>query len=199
MLLNPACWANYASAMHDHSEIYRAGDDVHPPLQHFPSTIEGIPTDILGFYVPIPYADFSAHAFLRWIGLAPFSDFWPLLIVGVIFIIWLWRSRELRIEALLAGIAVWFFVIDLFLPAYRNSYNDVLILNVVALGLMTATKVSRGIWPCLLALVLGLGIYITAPTQAWLINLPTLLFTIGAALFLFSPKNLQMAKDGEDR
>jgi len=48
-------------------------------------------------------------------------------------------------------------------------------------------------------LVLGLGIYITAPTQAWLINLPTLLFTIGAALFLFSPKNLQMAKDGEDR
>ena len=37
-------------------------------------------------------------------------------------------------------------------------------------------------WPCAVALPLGWAIYAFAPTQAWVIDLPTLFFTLGAVL-----------------
>jgi hypothetical protein len=88
-------------------------------------------------------------------------------------------------EELLAGLAAWFFLADLCLPAYRNSYNDVLILNVVALGLVALARIPWAVWPCLLALPLGWGVYVVAPTEAWIINLPSFFFALGAILFLF--------------
>jgi hypothetical protein len=185
LLVNPSSWSNYFSAMPIHSELYRTGIDPQPPPQSYPPTIEGIPTDILASYVAIPYADFSAHAFLRWMGLEPFPDLPPILFVGSLFIGWLWMTRDQRIEILLLGVAAWFFLADLFVPAYRNSYNDVLILNVMALGLIAAPMFRRIDWACLLlALPLGWIIYVVAPTQAWLINLPSFFFTLGVILFL---------------
>lgn len=182
--LNPACWSDYFSAMQTHSDLYRNGIDPRPGPQTYPPFIEGVPTDILGNYVNISYADFSVHALLRWCGFAPFPALPLLLALVIAFGIWLGLTQKQRVEALLPGLAAWLFLTDLFLPAYRDSYNDVLILDVVALGVITATRFPWAAIPCLLALPLGWGVYVFAPTQAWLINLPTLFFTLGAVLFL---------------
>ena len=192
LLINPAGWTDYFSAMQTHSELYRNDIDPRPGPQSYPSTIEGIPTDILGHYVAIPYADFSVFALLRWLGFAPFPALPLLLAVAIPFALWLWFSRGQSAERLLPGLAAWFFLADLFLPAYRDSYNDVLILNVVFAGFVAAQKFSSGkfpwaAWPCALALPLGWAVYAFAPEQAWLINLPTAFFTLGAILFLFLP------------
>jgi hypothetical protein len=190
LLMNPAGWTDYFSAMRTHSELYRNDVDPRPGPQSYPPRIEGIPTDVLGNYVAIPYADFSAHALLRRLGFAPFPA-WPMLLaVGAPFAFWLGLSRKEPVEGLLPGLAAWFFLADLFLPAYRDSYNDVLILDVVLLGIVTAQKFPSGkfpwaAWPCVLALPVGWGVYAFAPEQVALINLPTALFTLGAILFLF--------------
>jgi hypothetical protein len=196
LLVNPDSWSNYFSAMQTHSELYRTGIDLPPGLQHYPPTIEGMPTDLLANYAVIPYADFSVHAFLRWIGLGPVPALPLLLAVGALFVAWLWLARNEQIEILLLGVAAWFFLIDLFLPAYRNSYNDVLILNVAALALLTVTALPRVKWICMLpALPLGLVIYVVAPTQNWLIDLPSLLFTLFAILCLVPPlRSLKIEK-----
>jgi len=190
LLIHPASWGDYFSAMETHSELYRNDIDPRPGPQSYPPTIEGIPTDILGNYVAIPYADFSAHALLRWIGFAPFPAWPPLLAVAAPFGFWLWLSRKQPAERLLPGLAAWFFLADLFLPAYRDSYNDVLILDVVLLGIVTAQKFPSekfpwAAWPCALALPVGWAVYGFAPEAAWVIDLPALFFTLGAILFLF--------------
>ncbi len=87
-------------------------------------------------------------------------------------------------ETLLAGLAAWIFLADFFLPAYRDNYNDVLILDVIAAGLVVAAKVPWAIWPCALALPFGLLIYIFAPEQVAAINFPTALLAIGAVMFM---------------
>jgi hypothetical protein len=185
LLVHPAGWNDYFSAMQTHSELYRSDIDPRPGQQHYPATIEGTSTDLLASYAAISYADFSAHALLRSWGLAPFPAL-PLLLVAVVpFGFWLWLSREQPAERLLPGLAAWFFVADLFLPAYRNSYNDVLILNVIALALVTARKIPWTLAPCALALPLGWYIYVVAPEEPWLINLPTACFTLSAVLLLF--------------
>jgi hypothetical protein len=185
LLINPAGWLDYFSAMETHSALYRLGFDPAPGPHTYPPTIEGIPTDILGHYVAIPYADFSAHALLRWLGFAPFPALSLLFAVAVAFVFWLGLSRGQPAARLLPGLAAWCFLADLFLPAYRDSYNDVLILNVVLAGLVEAKTFPWAAWPCALALPLGWAVYAFAPEQAWLIDLPALFFTLGAILFLF--------------
>jgi hypothetical protein len=185
LFINSAGWTDYFSAMQTHSELYRQGVDPRPGPQGYPPAIEGIPTDVLGNYAAIPYADFSAHALLRRLGFAPFSALALLVAVTAPFAFWLWFSRGQAAERLLPGLAAWFFLADLFLPAYRDSYNDVLILDVVCLGFVAAKEFPWAAWPCVLALPLGWAVYAFAPEQAGLINLPTACFTLGAILFLF--------------
>jgi hypothetical protein len=186
LLMNTASWNDYFSAMQTHSELYRNDFDPRPGPQSYPPRIEGIPTDILGNYVTIPYADFSAHALLRWLGFAPFPVLPVLLAVVAPFAFWLGLSRNQPSERLLPGLAAWLFLVDLFLPAYRDSYNDVLILNVVCLGFLMAKEFPWAAWPGVLALPVGWAVYAFVPEQAWLIDLPTALFTLGAILFLIS-------------
>jgi hypothetical protein len=182
LLMNAASWGDYFSAMQTHSEVYRNGVDVRPGEQRYPAVIEGTSTYVLGNYAVIPYADFSVFAFLRGLGFAPFPA-WPLFFaVAIPFGFWLWLSRQQPAEQLLPGLAAWFFVGDLFLPAYRNSYNDVLILDVALAGLVVAKKFPWAAWPCAVALPLGWAVYGFAPEEVWLINLPTALFTLGAVL-----------------
>jgi hypothetical protein len=185
LVINSASWSDYFSAMEMNSAIYRSGEDVRPGPQSYPPTIEGIPTDVLGNFVAIPYADFSVHALLHWMGLMSFPDLPLLLAVTIPFLVWLWLSRGQAVGRLLAGIAAWLFIVDLFLPAYRNSYNDVMIINVVAVGLVAATKLPWAAVLCALALPVGWGVYVWAPEQPWVIDLPTLFFTTGAVLFVF--------------
>ena len=194
LLMNPAGWTDYFSAMQTHSELYRNDIDPRPGPQSYPGTIEGISTPILGHYVAIPFADFSVFAWLKALGLEQSRlggetvPAWPfLLAVGALFALWLGWSRGQAAERLLPGLAAWFFLADLCLPAYRNSYNDVLILDVVLAGLVTVKTFPWAAWPCALALPVGWAVYVFSPEEAWLIDLPALLFTLGAVLFLFLP------------
>jgi hypothetical protein len=185
MFCLPDAWMKYSSAMTTHSALYRAGIDPAPPPESFPAQIEGISTDLLGNYVAIPYADFSIHALLRVIGWEPFPSWPPLLAALAAYGGWLAWSRGQPMYRLLLGVAIWLFLADFFLPAYRNNYNDVLILNVVALGLIVHPRLTWGVGLCLLALPVGWGIAIVAPMHDALINLPSALLTLGAILLLF--------------
>jgi len=187
MLWNVGCWPDYFSAMQTHAELYLHDFDPRPGPQSYPPTIEGVPTDILGNYVAIPYADFSAHTLLRGLGLAAFPVLPLLLAVVAGCVCWLWFSRKEPTERLLPGLAAWLFLVDLFLPAYRDSYNDVLILNVAIMGIIAAGKFPWAAWPCALALPVGWAVYAFAPEAAWAINLPSMLFAWGAVMFVLWP------------
>jgi hypothetical protein len=193
LLINPASWSDYFSAMQTHSELYRNDIDPLPGQQTYPAKIEGIPTDILGNYVAIPYADFSMYALLKNLGVSrnPLTNEavpgWPLLLlVALPFAFWLWISRKQSPENLLMGLAAWLFLADFFLPAYRDSYNDVVILDVVFLSLIAATQFPWPVWPGAFALPIGWIVYVFAPEQNWLINLPTALFALSAILIAAS-------------
>ena len=185
MLFDPSCWIKYEAAMTTHSALYRAGVDPAPPPERFPPVIEGMPTDLLGNYVTLPYADFSIHALLRGRGWEPFPALPPLAGAVAAYAAWLWWSRRQPIERQLLGLAIWYFLIDLFLPAYRNNYNDVLILNVVALGWVVQGGWSWGEAVCFLALPAGWAIAWLAPMHDWMIDIPSALLTLGAILLLF--------------
>jgi hypothetical protein len=186
MLLNPAIWTDYFSAMQTYSHLYRSDINPGPNPLRYPPTIEGIPTALLGRLMPFHTGDFSAHALLRWLGFEPFPALPVLLAVAAPFAFWLWVTRRQPAERLLPGLAAWFFLTDLFLPAIRFDYHDVFILNVVLAGVIAAKKIPWAAWPCALALPMGWAVYAFSPVQAWLINLPAFFFTLGAILALFS-------------
>jgi hypothetical protein len=189
MLMNPACWTNYFSAMQTQSDFYRYG--FKPATNHptYPATIEGVPIDVISHWAGIPAGEFSVDELLRRFGFKPFPPLPPLLALAAAFALWLGLSRGQPAGRLLPGMAAWLFLIDLFLPAFRESYNDVLILNVVAAGLAFAPRFPWEAWPCILALPLGAAVYIFNPPHPWMINLPVALFTLSAVLFLFSFNN----------
>jgi hypothetical protein len=188
LFFSRAIWSDYFSAMQVHSELYRHAIDPLPGEHPYPPIIEGIPTDTLANYVAIPYADFSAHALLRGLGLEPVPAL-PVLVPGLVLLGgWAWLARRQPENRFLLGLAVGMFLIDLLLPAYRDSYNDVLALNILALGLVTAPRFSSGIALALLALLAGVVIYVVAPTPAWVIDIPSFLFTLSALAFLVLPR-----------
>jgi hypothetical protein len=189
MLVHPPCWTEYATAMEQNSEIYRNDLNPRPGAQRYPGELEGTSTRLLGQFAVISYADFSAFAGLRWLGVE--QDWlgdkawpaWPLLLVFAVgFGLWLALTFRRVPEGLLPGLAAWVFLADLFLPAYRDSYNDVMILNVLAVGLVTAATIPWAVWPCAIALPFGLLVYLYAPEQVAAINFPTALFTISAVM-----------------
>ncbi|MCE0521336.1 MAG: glycosyltransferase 87 family protein [Methylacidiphilales bacterium] len=187
MLMSPNCWTDYFSAMQTFSHLYRyAVIPPHGPALHYPPIIEGIPIDTLGHLLLFHNADFSVHGLLRWLGLEPFPDQPLLLAVAAPFAVWLWWTRAQPVESLPPGLAAWFFLSDLFLPAFRFSYHDLFILNVVLCGLVTAKKIPWATWPCLLALPLGWAVYVFWPASPWWINAPAFFFTVGAIMNLFS-------------
>ena len=184
MLLNPACWTEYASAMQTFSHLYRNG--INPPhaTLPYPPVIEGTSTELLGQLMPFHTGDFSFHGLLRRAGFEPFPEFPPLLAVAALFTVWLWWTRKQPASILLAGLAAWFFLADLFLPALRYSYHDIFILNAVLAGVVVLPRIPWALGPCLLALVAGWSAYIFSPPGPWWVDVPALLFTLGALLFL---------------
>jgi hypothetical protein len=193
MLWVPGCWADYFSAMQVNSLLNRTHYFPHFS-QAYPPRIEGVPTDILAHYSEIPFAEFSFPALLSWLGLGPWPDAALVATVTALFGVWLGSSRAEPNERLLTGLAASLFLADLFLPAYRNNYNDLLILNVVLAACVTTAKIPWLAWPCLAALPIGWAVYVWEPTDAWQINLPTTFFTVGAviavmpATFLFNKR-----------
>jgi hypothetical protein len=188
-------WTRYEAAMDLHSFFYRNAIDPAPPHQTFPATIEGMPTDLLGNYAEIPYADFSLHGALARLGWEPFPAWPPLLLVTAAYLAWLAWSRRGAEARLLLGVAIWLFFADLCLPAYRNIYNDVQILNLVALGLIAAGRgpVPWGVRICFLALPVGWVIAGFAPRDDLLTDLPSLVLLAGAVLLFFGSTSRPLA------
>jgi len=191
MLADQSSWTDYYAAMQVNSDLYRNDINPRPGPHHYPPQIEGAPTLLIAKFALIPYADFSAFAFLRWLGVEREwlgDQAWPawplLLVVAVGFGLWLALTFRRAPETLLAGLAAWIFLADLFLPAYRNNYNDVLILDVLAAGLVVAAKLPWAVWPFILALPFGLLVYLLAPEQVAFINFPSALLTVSAVMFM---------------
>jgi hypothetical protein len=184
-LVHPAIWPEYFTAARQNASLYLGGDQTRPGQQHYPSVIENTPTDLIAHFEPISFADFSIHAILRDLGLGPFPG-WPFEIgVVIAFAGWLWLTRVRPGENLLPGLAAWFFVIDLCLPVYRQSYNDVLALAVFGSALSVATRFPWALGFGLIALVAGWFVAWATPEERWQINLPALGFTLMALALLF--------------
>lgn len=180
----PACWLQFLRAIETFSDLYRSG--FHPPHGDlaYPPTIEGMPLSLIKHSLYLPDGLFSVHTFLFRAHLEPFPALPPLLALAAIFAVWLWRSRRSPVESLLPGMAAWIFLADLFLPILRESYDDVLILNVVAAGLAIASRPPWATWPCLLALPIGGAVYLLNLDHPWVV-MPSALFTFGAILALY--------------
>ena len=86
-----------------------------------------------------------------------------------------------------SGLAAALFLVDLFLPAYRNTYNDVLLLNAMVWGLAASPRLSLGVALGLVVLPVGWAIAAIIPEDHWLIDLPSLLATCACLAFLFPP------------
>ena len=190
LLFSGSIWNDYVSAMQTHSYLYRNAIDPAPGSQVFPPTVENLPTDLLAHYVAIPYADFSVHGLLAALGAELFPAA-PILIAGLIlFGAWFWAMRGRDAGRLLPGLAAWMFLLDLFVPAYRDSYNDVLALGFLIPGVLVAPRFYLALIPAALALAAGLAIYVIAPENDVLIDIPTLLLTLSALAWLFTPRSL---------
>jgi len=195
LIFSGTSWNDYFSAMQTHSSLYRNAIDPPPGPQVFPPTFENIPTDLLANYIAIPYADFSIHALLRALDAEPFPAA-PVLLAGILlFAAWFGAMRHRDSGRLLLGLAVWTFLIDLFLPAYRNTYNDLLALGFLVPGVLLASRFYAALIPAALAIVAGIAVYFVAPEQAWIIDIPSLFLTISALAWLFAPGDAGPALD----
>ncbi len=194
MWWDASCWADYGRGMAEWSRLYRENLNPRPGALPFPEFVEGMPVDVLGGFARLPFADSSVFYLARKAGI---STTLPALPVLLLFLAaagaWFWRARFAALPALLTGAAALAFGIDFFLPALRNNYNDVMILNAAALGgLMLSGGARRGAWGLALA---GAAAGIAALAFTWrsplAINLSTLLFSAAALLMLLLPPQLE--------
>jgi hypothetical protein len=189
MLCLSSAWPDYAQGMAQQSFYYLHALNPRPGPQAFPPVIEFLPTTVLAYYVPIAYSDASVHVVLRALGLEPVSGLLVFLVGAILFGAWsAWALRRRDLPRLLLGLAAWMYLLDFFLPAYRNSYNDVLALNFLALGVLVAPR----FWPPLVSSALGMAaglyVYLVSPEEVWQIDLPAMLFALSALLYLFKPR-----------
>ena len=188
LLWSSSCWSDYSSGMQTWSERYRAGaGNPRPTPQPYPAVIEGIPIDVLAHFARIPFADSSLYAVFKSFGILNVPALPVTLALVALIGAWFWFSRSQSEEVLLMGIAAWSFLGDFFLPAYRNSYNDAMILNVVALGLIIRTRHSWILLLLLAAWLAGWGVMAMIPHAKLAINLPTLIMIAASVLMLALP------------
>ena len=188
MLWSSSCWSDYYSGMQTWSELYRAGTgNPRPPAQAYPPFVEGISIDQLARFGVIPFADSSLYALFRSWGISNVPAIPVALALVALIAFWFWLSRSQPDEVLFIGIAVWAFLADFFIPAPRNSYNEPVILNVLAFLLIIRTRHSWMTWLLLASWPVGWIIGEMLPRQKWIINLPTLIMIVAAVLVLLRP------------
>jgi hypothetical protein len=186
LFLHPV-WSDYVRGMQQHASYYLNGIEPRPGPQAFPPVVEEMPLLKLAFYVPIVFADGSIHALFRALGWEPLSGAGVFAEAATAFAVWCIWARRLDLPRLILGLAAWMYLLDFFVPAYRNIYNDVLALNFLALGILLTPRfwlphVFTG-----LALVIDLYIYVASPEINGLIDTPAMLFALNAVLYLFAP------------
>jgi hypothetical protein len=185
-------WGDYGSAMQEFSYLYRHDFNPRSGLVDYPSFIENIPVALLGYYAPISYSDSSIHRLLREMGVEPISGTLVFLAGTIPFGLWCWRAvARLDLPRLLLGLAAWMYLLDFMLPSYRDSYNDVLALNFLFLGILIAPRHWPAIVPAVLALVAGLAVYAASPELTVYIDTSSVLFAVSAVLWLFAPASAE--------
>ena len=205
MLWDGSCWADYARGMAEWSRLYRENVNPRPGPQPFPEWVEGMRVDLMGAFKSIPFADASVFYLARKAGHAGVLPALPIL-AGFLALagLWFWRARTATLPVLLTGSAALAFGMDFFLPALRNNYNDVLILQAAALGGMVLQGTGKRVFWGLL--VMGVGVGIATLAMMWrapsAINASTLLHALAALLVLLvrlegAASPLASAKRGE--
>lgn len=182
VLFRASVWSDYGRAMKTWSEVYRNNEQPRPGARPFPATIEGMSLDLLGTYKVPQYADSSLFRLFRGWGSSPLPDKVVLAMLVIPFAFWAWRSRGAPDSSLMLGLAAWAFLSDAFLPAYRNPYNDVMALNVVALLPVSGNLEKPSRLFVLLSLALGVLMAHIHPPSRWWIYLPTLAIGVVAVL-----------------
>ena len=181
MVMRLSCWGDYFSATQTFSYLYRNNLHASPIPPVLPPEIEGMPLGLIRNALYLPGGIFSIHNFLLQHGLEPFPAWPPLLAFGLAFLAWVWLTRRHGAERLLPGLVAWVFLADLCLPVYRESYDDVIVLNVIAAGLVVAPKIPVSAWPAFAAIAVGAVVYWRNLDHPWVI-LPPALYTVAAAL-----------------
>jgi hypothetical protein len=185
-LLNGGSWGNYAKAMGEWSHLYRHNENPAPGPLAYPAVIEGLKLEQLSRYGIPQYADSSIIRLLRACGIAPVPASIPLAALLLLLAGWTWANRDAGDGLLLSGLASWSFLADFFLPAYRNPYNDVMIL--ITVGCLVCQTRPQWFQPPLIfalcALPLGWILVSTHPDSVWWIHLPTFAWLSVALLAL---------------
>jgi len=181
-------WGLYGSAMHENAFLYCNNINPRPGYVDYPTFIEDVWVQVMGHFMLMSYADGSVYQLLKALGIEPASGLPLLLAAAAVFGAWGWRAvRRDNTPRLLLGLACWMFLLDFFVPAYRNIYNDVLALNFVALGVLVAPRWWPGLVPAVASLVVGIVVYRYTPEQTLFINTPSILLAVSAVLWLFAP------------
>ena len=154
--------------------MYRSGEQPRPGAREFPPAIEGMTLDHLASYQVPQYTDSSLFRLLRDAGWPQVPDKPVLATLVLLFAAWVWSNRKTPDAAFLLGLAAWAFLSDAFLPAYRNPYNDVMILNVVALIPILGSRLRLHRALVVASLALGILMVNILPPARWWIYLPTL-------------------------
>ncbi len=143
LLWGPAVWTDYVQAMRKHSQLYLERFQDRAPATAFPAEIEGMPLDTLVHFAKIPFADASIYRMTSF-GLSPgwLLALWVLLLVPALAL----RAAKLPPTALWWSISSWTIIGDFLLPALRNTYNDVLVLPMLLLGLASLRGLLRSLW-----------------------------------------------------
>jgi len=175
MVFQPDCWKQYAGAMEEWAQLYRTTAP-RPPGQAFPPLIEGFPIDVLARFAPIPFADSSLTFVLKSLGLTPGSSLPLLAALTGLYGLWLWRARRAASLLLLSGVAAWCYLTDFFLPAHRGTYNEVQVLNAIALGCFVPRLRSWAARGAAAAILAGWLVLLSLPSAKWIINMPTMVF-----------------------
>lgn len=183
-MISPTVWKDYGRAMETWSQVYRTHTEPRPGPRALPPKIEGMPLELLARYKVVQYVDSSLFRVGRAFGLLGIPAPAMLAALAALFGVWLWFARRAGDGAFMLGLAAWSFLLDAFLPAYRNPYNDVMILNAIALiSVIGRTRgVSYGI--AIFALLTGAFMSVHLPAQPWPLYLPTLVLVALALLAL---------------
>ena len=189
MLWDVSCWSDFHAGMSEWSNLYRNNINPRPPPLAFPAVVEGMPIDQLGRFAIIPFADSSIYALFRSFGWTGVPDLPVTLFFAILIAAWYFFSRKQTDAALLIGIAGWTFIGDFFLPALRNCYNDVLILNVMAIAWISGKALRPALILALLSIPLGWWVLAEMPRARWMINLPTLAMLAASVLCLWVPRS----------
>jgi len=184
VLVKPSIWQDYGRSMETWSEVYRTQTEPRPGARPMPPEVEGMPLQKLAAYKVVQHVDSSLYRLGRAFDFMTIPALAMLCALGALFAAWLWPARRAGDAVFLLGLAAWSYLLDLFLPAYRYPYSDVMILNTLALipAIVSARKAAYGI--SVAAIALGVCMVSFLPPAPWPLYLPTVALVFLAMLML---------------